>query len=316
MIGCPLMCTFCPQDSLKASYDKSGGKYMSLDSFIAIIDKVPADVQLDFSGMAEPWANPDATRMLEIALEKGRRVAIYTTLYGMSVADSVYITETLLPKYENQVSVVCLHMPDSKMNMRGYKGSDDYRQILKNFLKLPESGVFPKAKFKVMTMDKGGTVHADLKDLLPQLAGWNGHSRAGSLSQKVIEKTGAAPPAHNEFPLLCASTPYYDHNVLLPNGDVVLCCMDYALKHVIGNLLESDYWSLFTSPEMNRLRIENQKSEFSKCSICKQCGNVLGYSAENNKLVGTRGFNASSKVHFKDVLGYAKRKLGLRASRK
>jgi len=25
-------------------------------------------------------------------------------------------------------------------------------------------------------------------------------------------------------------------NVLLPNGDVVLCCMDYGLDHILGNL--------------------------------------------------------------------------------
>ncbi len=92
--------------------------------------------------------------------------------------------------------------------------------------------------------------------------------------------------------------------------------MDYGLKHVIGNLLESDYWSLFASPEMNRLRIENQKNEFSKCSICKQCGNVLQYRATDNKLLGSRGYGPRDKVHFKDVVGYAKRKMGLRVSKK
>jgi hypothetical protein len=309
------MCTFCPQDNLKASYGKSGDKYMSLESFTTILDKLPLDVRVEFSGMAEPWANPETTKMLELALQRGGPVGIYTTLYGMSVEDSVYITETLLPKFENQIYVLCLHMPDSKMNMRGYKGSEDYRQVLKNFLKVVDAGVFPKRKFRTMTMDKTGAIHPDIEDLLPQLGAWTGHSRAGSLGQKQVEKVGAIPPAHHESPIMCASTPFYDHNVLLPNGDVVLCCMDYAMKHVIGNLLETDYWSLFTSPEMNRLRVENQKSEFSKCSICKQCGNILGYNAHENKLVGSRGYGSATRVHFKDVVGYAKRKLGVRVSK-
>src|SRR5258708_36868301 len=111
MIGCPLMCTFCPQDRLKASYGKDSDKYMSLETFTVILDKVPSDVRLDFSGMAEPWAHPDATKMLEMALQRGRRVAIYTTLYGMSVEDSIYITETLLPQFEKQVDLLNLHMP-------------------------------------------------------------------------------------------------------------------------------------------------------------------------------------------------------------
>ena len=308
MIGCPLMCTFCPQDSLKKSYEKSGDKYMSLETFATILDKVPPTVRIEFSGMAEPWANPDATRMLEMALERGRPVGIYTTLYGMSVEDSVHITGKLIPQYESQVVTLCLHMPDSQMNMRGYRGSDDYRQVLKNFLALADTGGFPRRKFRTMTMDRTGRVHDDLQDLLPELAGWNGHSRAGSLGEKQVEKTGAAPPARNEFPLLCASTPFYDHNVVLPNGDVVLCCMDYALKHVIGNLVTSDYWSLFASPEMGRVRIENQKAEFSKCSICRQCGNVVEYNADHNRISGGRGFAPAKKVHFKDVVGYFKGK--------
>ena len=198
-------------------------------------------------------------------------------------------------------------MPDDNMNMRGYKGSDDYRQVLKNFLNMVKVGAFPAKKFKAMTMDKSGHVHSDLKDLLPELDGWKGHSRAGSLGQKQIEKTGATPAPHNTFSLLCASTPYYDHNVVLPNGDVALCCMDYALKHIIGNLLKTDYWSLFVSPEMGHVRIENQKKEFSKCSICKQCGNVLEYKADQNKIAGY-GNQHAGKIHFKDVVGYFKRK--------
>ena len=33
MIGCPLMCTFCPQDNLRDAYGTADEKYMSLDTF-------------------------------------------------------------------------------------------------------------------------------------------------------------------------------------------------------------------------------------------------------------------------------------------
>ena len=74
VVGCPLMCTFCPQDALKKSYAGGSDKYLSLETFATVLDKVPEHVQLDFSGMSEPWANPDATRMVELALQRGRRV--------------------------------------------------------------------------------------------------------------------------------------------------------------------------------------------------------------------------------------------------
>ncbi len=274
MVGCPLMCTFCPQDPLKKAYGKDSDKYMSLENFATILGRIPKHVRIDFSGMAEPWANPDTTKMLEMALQQGRLVGVYTTLYGITVEDSQRIVE-LLAQHVNQVAVLCLHLPDDNMNMRGYKGSDEYRQVFKNVLTMVANGAFPMAKFQAMTMDKSGHVHRDLQDILPQLGPWNGHARAGSLERQEVEKTGARKAPFNHFPLSCASTPFYDHNVVLPNGDVVLCCMDYALKHIVGNLLRDDYWNIFTSPEMTKIRLENQKPEFSKCTLCKTCENVV-----------------------------------------
>lgn len=60
------------------------------------------------------------------------------------------------------------------------------------------------------------------------------HSRAGNLEGK--------PPINKRKPVKCDPTEgLMDHSVLLPNGDVVLCCMDWGLEHVIGNLLEDTY---------------------------------------------------------------------------
>jgi hypothetical protein len=39
----------------------------------------------------------------------------------------------------------------------------------------------------------------------------------------------------------CIYVDNYDQNVVLPNGDVYLCCMDWALKHKLGNLLETNF---------------------------------------------------------------------------
>ena len=50
------------------------------ENFKLILSKVPQYVRIDFSGMAEPWANPEATSMLADTLEQGFNVAIYTTL--------------------------------------------------------------------------------------------------------------------------------------------------------------------------------------------------------------------------------------------
>jgi len=36
----------------------------------------------------------------------------------------------------------------------------------------------------------------------------------------------------------CSRGDNFDTNVMLPNGDVVLCCQDYGLKHILGNLFK------------------------------------------------------------------------------
>ena len=78
-------------------------------------------------------------------------------------------------------------------------------------------------------------------------------------------------------PVSCSFTPFYDHNVLLPNGDVVICCMDYSVKHKIGNLIEGDYFSLFSSRGMAELHSENTKPGYSDKTICKSCNRAIRY---------------------------------------
>ncbi len=58
-------------------------------------------------------------------------------------------------------------------------------------------------------------------------------------------------------------------NVLLPNGDVVLCSQDYSLRYVLGNLLEQNYHSLFTGEEF--VRIIQGKNDDNANSLCRQC---------------------------------------------
>lgn len=273
MVGCPLKCTYCPQDQLRGTYGKNE-KYLSLDNFKRVLAKVPHYVRIDFSGMAEPWANPEATAMLRHALEKGHNISVYTTLYGIGEADAKEVLD-LLRKYAKQVEVLCLHLPDQNGNMRGFKHSTEFDKVLTAFVTFGNSGLI--GRFEAMTMDPGGGVHPQLRKIVASLPGWAGHSRAGSLDTSEIGAQPIETTPHYSSPVSCGFTPFYDHNVLLPNGDVVICCMDYSVKHKIGNLLEGDYFSLFSSPGMGELRAENTRPGYSDKSICKSCSRAVRY---------------------------------------
>ena len=265
MIGCPLMCTFCPQDNLRTQYGTST-KYMTQRDLTTMLVKLPKNTRIDFSGMSEPWANPECTSMLEEVLYMGYTVAIYTTLYGMTDPERV---KKVLEDHPNQVEVVMLHLTDSNGNMKGWKKTEEWMNALHviSQTKVP-------CGIGAMTMDGSGLVAFELQNEIGRLPGWVGHTRADSLDVEQIKGQIISITPHNEFSLTCKSTPFYDRNVLLPDGSVVLCCMDYDLKHVIGNLLNQTYDEIFQSKPLLDLIALNEAPEFNKCSICKSCENV------------------------------------------
>jgi hypothetical protein len=57
----------------------------------------------------------------------------------------------------------------------------------------------------------------------------------------------------------------FDHNVVLPNGNVYLCCQDYGLKHCIGNLYDTHFDNL------NREDYTMLSNEQDSDIICRKC---------------------------------------------
>lgn len=258
-VGCPLRCTFCPQDALLGSYGAEDERQMSLRTFAEILRRVPSHVRIDFSGMSEPWANRHATEFLRATLLDDRVVGVYTTMVGMR--DPRVVT-SLLSEHRDRVEVLVVHLPDGENNMRGFRWSPEYHEAMLAFVELAQSGAI--TNYHMMTMSDSGTLHPDLAQYgVSGLGPWSPNSRGGSVSRVAV-------PRH-ETPVSCSFTPHYDQNVVLPNGDVVLCCMDYSRQHVIGNLLRDHYYDLFKSPSMSSLRSENAKLGYSEHSVCRRC---------------------------------------------
>lgn len=73
---------------------------------------------------------------------------------------------------------------------------------------------------------------------------------------------------HKHGKIRCAENRYFD-NVLLPNGDLYMCCSDWLLKHKIGNLYEDGY----SSEKINESRVKNIKlcDSYDSDVICRDC---------------------------------------------
>jgi radical SAM protein with 4Fe4S-binding SPASM domain len=62
---------------------------------------------------------------------------------------------------------------------------------------------------------------------------------------------------------------YMHRHVVLPDGSVSLCCMDFGLQHVLGNLLNVDYNDLHEGGEWEKLR--RSQKELDNNILCRNC---------------------------------------------
>jgi hypothetical protein len=276
-LGCALACRFCPQDRLVKSYPHGASRSLSLQEFTLVEAKLPARVRIDFSGMAEPWLNPDATAMAVHAFERGRKVAIYTTLQGMPPDDAAMLIERFAPRISPETPWV-IHLPDRHGNMTGWRSSPAYLQTLSRFVALRRERAPNGLSFMTMSPD-GAVAEALLPVLGESLPGFVAITRVENLDRGEFSPGELMRRVRHEGALLCGSTPFFDHNTMLPNGDVVLCCMDYGREHVLGNLFRQSYADLFADTEMTAIRTRAMAVD-AGALICRRCHNAVRLDQE------------------------------------
>ncbi|MBD3320235.1 MAG: radical SAM protein [Chitinivibrionales bacterium] len=247
-IGCDIRCAYCPQDTITRCYSEKndGHRMMSFENFAAWLENVPAHVEIHFAGMAEPWLNPDCSRMVLHAHENGHGIVVSTTLCGMKPSDIDRIEH--IP-----FLLFAVHVPDTNgwenINIDG-----KYIEVLDRFL---------RSNITQREFIAKGEPHALLKKLIGRKIKTTFlHSRAGN-----IEIDGRDLPERKKGVIRCLRDCRY--NVLLPNGDVLLCCMDYGMKHILGNLNKSDYNTLFCDSEFLKIQqgLDDDRTEI----ICRYC---------------------------------------------
>jgi FkbM family methyltransferase len=236
--GCTVDCVFCPQRLLVESY--KGNRIMQLEDFQRWVDKIPQDVRITFSGFVEPWLNRHCSDMVLYAHEQGHPISVFTTGIGMSIEDMERIAH--IPFVGEPNGGFTFHLPDSELLAK--------HPITPRYIKLCEwirDNHQRITNFKVMSM--GREVHPAVAHCFDQtfVVGqmWD---RAGNLSREAILKPELMDIKHRwnrikhtDGPRTCGCVENLYHNVLMPNGDVSLCCMDYGLDNIIGNLDSHSY---------------------------------------------------------------------------
>jgi hypothetical protein len=232
---------------------------MTYDTFQKCLQTIPNDIRIDFSGMAEPWLNPACTRMLGYAIQKGHPVAVYTTLLGVSLGDFDAL-------HQWEIDPLVIHLPDEEGNSP-IPLTRTYLSILQRFFQI----ISDVSGWRNLRISCHGRLHPTLMELFGQQIESQQIPVVDYLSDRAGNLSGKTLPHHwKEGPITCSSAGRkLNHNVLMPDGRVALCCMDYGMQHILGNLLTQKYDDLFTGEEFHRLQSALDKS--SPAILCRRC---------------------------------------------
>lgn len=263
IMGCSVNCKFCPQDvMLKTYYEKNRNRQriMTIDDFGVILEHTPQECIIDFSGMTEPFNNPYCLEMIKMACEAGRKVYLFTTL---AEVDEKTVDELLkLPVY-----YVTLHVADC----RGYAyipTTEAYYRNLEKVISAVKADGTPFIDFVNAQTDPDERVAEIVKGKYEVMR--SVQNRAGNVKEEGAQHREKNIGADEKIKC-CFCGDDISNNVVLPDGTLLICNMDYGMKHVLGNLYEEDYDSIRSKGELQRvIRAMNCEEEMDEL-LCRSC---------------------------------------------
>ena len=247
-IGCTNACVYCPQDKLISAYSKSENTFLQLQDFKKYLEKIPITTKLHFSGYCEPFQNPDAIEMMEHAFGEGYHVGIFTTTIGLDFA-KIYKLKSL-NSWLRTFSPFYVHIPQRKTD-----------EFLRN-ITLMESLGLDFSIIKVGNHVESEAVREYLLTTSKPVMYQEEVTRAGNLS-------GTVAPSKMIGAIRCRDNRQFQ-NVLLPSGDVQICCQDYSLKYTLGNLKSIKRIEEFYDGDVFK-SVVTQMGEENNDLICRWC---------------------------------------------
>ena len=241
---CPNNCSFCPQSTLRDALTRDASS-LKVEDFLRLLSGrvIPKDVEIHFSGFTEPFFNRLTPHMILAAKGLDYKVHLYTTLMGLTQEGA-----KMLPK---TIDFVMIHFPD----VRAFVVNDAL------FIRQHQLWLSTGIPSRAMAM---GTLTAGMAEYVRGLGWSNGvelpamNTRAGNVSPMDELKT----------PRVFCSEDRWHNNVMLPNGDVYLCCMDYGLEYKLGNLFNQPYQEIWDAAE-------KLKESLISPSLCLRCDKAM-----------------------------------------
>lgn len=202
---------------------------LSLEDHALFIKDVPKEYPIIYSGLSEPFGNPDTPAMMLDAHMKGHPIIAFSSLVGLKPAAADLIKNIPFERFT-------IHLPDP-YGIANIKNTEDYNQSLNIILRNVERRYF---------MDMG-------------------YSFIDDHSEDRVR--GRYPYPSRKGRMFCDHHVHPDYFVL-PNGDAYFCCQTRGQTGKVGNLFAESYQQLLNKHKEMSYRMQTDPTSIChRCAI-------------------------------------------------
>ncbi|MFQ5483314.1 MAG: radical SAM/SPASM domain-containing protein [Nitrospinaceae bacterium] len=249
---CNLRCSFC---FVTEGMSRPDG-FMDLDLFKKVVDGCPELEHLCMHNWGEPLLHPDLFAMLDHAHSAGVRWLV------MNTNGTLLNRDRIRRIVDSPLSILRFSIDGSAETFRRVRGVE-LANIRRNILRLKKE---KEARRPELSLGVVFTVEEDTwADAADYIAEWEDVVDHVRLQPKLIDG-----PRREPCPELFGRD--YGKLVVLWDGTVIPCCVDYNAELKLGNAGETPVGELWRAAEMERLRRQHKEGRFpSRCAHCQEC---------------------------------------------
>jgi sulfatase maturation enzyme AslB (radical SAM superfamily) len=249
---CNLKCTFC---FVTEGMNRKEG-FMGFGLFKKIIDDTPGLEHLCMHNWGEPLLNKDIFRMFDYAAQSGIKHIVMNT-------NGTLLTDKMIDRIvASPLSIIRFSIDGSAETFKKIRGVD-LANIEKNIIKLKEKkdALRPELSMGVVFTVEEDT-HADVDEYVDHWESIVDHVR---MQPKLIQsprKEVCPEPFGKDYGKL----------VVLWDGTVIPCCVDYNATLALGNAWNEKVTDLWQGAAIDSLRQQHLTGGFpGVCVNCNEC---------------------------------------------
>lgn len=249
---CNLRCTTCPLSGRM----KRARRLMDFGLYRRIVEENPRVDRLVLSNWGEPLIHPRIFEMIALAAEQGKETMITTNallLDGRRIAD-------FLRSGISRVRFSVDGDPETHRRIRGVELGEVRERILEFLAERDRGGYRTKVDVSIV-------LNAETERVYPEFRrAW----------EPLVDFVNVQPwVSFREPGRRAACRELWRNVVVLSDGKVVPCCMDFEGFLEVGDAGQSTIEEIVNGPAYRRLRRRHLRGDFGFCNVCTEYGSEL-----------------------------------------